>query len=42
VLRYFYNVKTDGGANLGLVYMGGHGHNWQAGVDAVERLIKSY
>ena len=40
VLRYFYNVKTDGGANLGLVFMGGHGHDWQAGVDAVEALIR--
>ena len=40
VLQHFYNVRIDGGRNLGLVYMGGHGHDWQAGVDAVEALIR--
>ncbi len=40
VLQYFYRVEADNGRDLGLVLMGGKGHDWQSGVDAVEALIR--
>lgn len=43
VLKYFYNVTTDDGRDLGLISMNGNGSSfhWKAGVDDVEALIKS-
>jgi len=40
VLRYFYNIKTNDGRDLGLVEMGPN-FNWRAGVDAVEKVIRA-
>jgi hypothetical protein len=39
VSQYFYKVDRNG-ETLGYVPMGGNGHNWQAGVDAVKALIE--
>ena len=38
VCQYLYKVDRNG-ETLGYVQMGGNGHNWQAGVDAVKELI---